>query len=141
MRNKSLEEYFKPFRKNIVGINQTFQTPYGRQVIHYFDWTASCRLYGPIEEKIKNIFGAHVGNTHSESTETGMDMTIAYEEARKIIKSNVNAGDSDAILMVGTGATGAINKLQRILGLKYLDQINRINSFTDKKNTFSFSKN
>ena len=141
MRNKSLEEYFKPFRKNIVGINQTFQTPHGRQVIHYFDWTASGRLYGPIEEKIKNIFGAHVGNTHSESTETGMDMTIAYEEARKIIKSNVNAGDSDAILMVGTGATGAINKLQRILGLKYLDQINRINSFTDKKNTFSFSKN
>lgn len=141
MGNNSQEEYFKSFRENIVGINQTFQTPYGEKTIHYFDWTASGRLYGPIEDKIKTVFGAHVGNTHTESTETGQDMTLAYEEARKIIKSHVNAGDNNAILMVGTGATGAISKLQRILGLKYLDQINRINSFTRKKNTFSISKN
>lgn len=141
MGDKSLESYFRSFRKNIVGINQTYKTPYGVKTIHYFDWTASGRLYGPIEEKIKNVFGAHVGNTHSESTETGMDMTIAYEEAREIIKNHVNAGDNNAILMVSSGATGAIGKLQRILGFKYLDQINRINSLTGKKNLFKVPKN
>lgn len=128
-----LEKHFNKFRKNIVGVNQTFATPFGKQTIHYFDWTASGRLYGPIEEKISNTFGAFVGNTHSESTETGMDMTIAYHEARKIIKNHVNAGDNDVILMVGSGTTAAISKLQRILGLKYEDQLNRFKTLSKNK--------
>lgn len=140
MADESKENYFKTFRKYIVGINQKFTSPYGVKTIHYYDWTASGRLYSPIENKLKNIFGSHVGNTHSESTETGVDMTIAYKEARKIIKRHVNAGDNDAILMVGSGATGGISKLQRMLGLKYLDQVNRINSLSMKKNVFSISK-
>ena len=139
MVDKTQEAYFRHFRKNIVGINQKFTSPYGEKTIHYFDWTASGRLYGPIEEKMKDNFGVFVGNTHSESTETGVNMTIAYEEARKIIKRHVNAGNDDAILMVGSGATGAISKLQRILGLKYLDQTSRFSQLVGKKNSFSIS--
>ncbi|TYP97436.1 aminotransferase class V [Tenacibaculum adriaticum] len=40
-------------------------------------------------------------------------MTLAYHEAKNIIKKHVNASKD-----VGTGMTGAINKFQRILGLK-----------------------
>ena len=55
MKSKSsLENYFDQFRKNIIGIDQTFQSPYGEKKIIYTDWTASGRLYRPIEEKIIN---------------------------------------------------------------------------------------
>ena len=49
-----LEIYFQQFRKNIVGIEQSFQSPYGEKEIIYTDWTASGRLYRPIEEKLLN---------------------------------------------------------------------------------------
>ena len=45
-------------------------------------------------------------------------MTIAYEEAKSIIKQHVNAGKNDALIIDGTGVTGIINKFQRILGLR-----------------------
>jgi hypothetical protein len=52
-----LEQYFQQFRKNIIGINQDFNSPYGQKQIVYTDWTASGRLYRPIEEKLMNEFG------------------------------------------------------------------------------------
>ncbi len=113
-----MEKYFKKFRKNIVGNNQQFVTPYGVQKMIYADWVASGRLYEPIEDKIKNEIGPFVGNTHTETTLTGTLMTRAYNEAKKIIKTHVNAGSEDVIIMAGFGMTGAINKFQRILGLK-----------------------
>jgi selenocysteine lyase/cysteine desulfurase len=136
MKNSSanLEKYFQKFRRNIVGYKQQFKSPYGKQTIHYFDWTASGRLYDPIEEIIKNKFGPFVGNTHSESSETGVTMTTAYNIARNIIKTHVNADPSNDILfMTGTGMTGAVNKLQRIIGFKFLDQQQRYASLINKK--------
>lgn len=76
-KEQSLEEYFDQFRKNIVGIDTTFESAYGNQPIIYADWIASSRHYGPIEDKIRNQFGPLVGNTHSEASETGRTMTIA----------------------------------------------------------------
>jgi len=46
------ESYFGKIRKNIVGINQEYETPFGRKRIIYCDWIASGRLYGPIEHKM-----------------------------------------------------------------------------------------
>ncbi len=62
----NLEDYFSQFRKNIVGINQTYQSPYGTQKMIYADWTASGRLYYPIEEKLLHEIGAFVANTHTQ---------------------------------------------------------------------------
>jgi hypothetical protein len=44
-----LETFFSAFRKNIVGNQQTFESPFGKKKIVYADWTASGRAYGPIE--------------------------------------------------------------------------------------------
>ncbi len=114
----SLENYFAPFRKNIIGIDAEFESPYGTQKMVYADWIASGRLYRPIEDKMTNLFGPMVGNTHSEASETGVTMTHVYHLAKKIIKKHVNANCDDIIITTGTGMTGAISKLQRILGLK-----------------------
>jgi selenocysteine lyase/cysteine desulfurase len=113
-----LELYFNEFRKDIIGVDQTFNSPYGHQKIIYTDWTASGRLYRPIEEKLMNEFGPFVANTHTETTVTGTAMTLAYHEARHIIKHHVNANSDDILITDGTGMTGVVNKFQRILGLR-----------------------
>ena len=122
----NLEQYFNKFRKNIVGIEQSFQSPYGVKKMVYADWTASGRLYLPIENKMLNDFGPFVANTHTETTFSGSSMTLAYHEARKIIKNHVNAGDDCVLITEGTGMTGVINKFQRILGLKISENLREL---------------
>ncbi|MCK5469627.1 MAG: aminotransferase class V-fold PLP-dependent enzyme [Cyclobacteriaceae bacterium] len=123
LKKADLQNYFSQFRKNIVGIDATFESAYGNQPIVYADWIASGRLYGPIEDKIKNQFGPLVGNTHSEASETGRTMTIAYHEAHKLIKNHVNADKNDVIITTGFGMTSVLAKFQRILGLKIPEQL------------------
>jgi selenocysteine lyase/cysteine desulfurase len=122
-KQTALEQYFEAFRKNIIGIDQKFESPYGTQKIIYTDWTASGRLYRPIEEKLINEFGPFVANTHTETTVSGTVMTMAYHEARHIIKRHVNADSNDVIINDGTGMTGVVNKFQRILGLRIPDNL------------------
>lgn len=117
-----LEKYFEKFRKEIVGIDHYIETPYGSKKLVYADWIASGRLYRTIEKRISDDIGPLVGNTHSESTATGIAMTSAYHYAQKVIKNHVNAGKDDILIFTGTGMTSAIAKLQRILGLKIPEQ-------------------
>lgn len=120
-----LERHFAPFRAQTIGSDARFRTPYGEQRLLYADWTASGRLYRPIETAIAERFGPFVGNTHSESSVTGTAMTLAYHEAHARIKQHVHAGPDDVVLTHGSGMTGAINKLQRILGLKAPEGLRR----------------
>jgi selenocysteine lyase/cysteine desulfurase len=117
-----LEKYFDHFRRNIIGIEAEIVTPYGTKKLVYADWIASGRLYRPIEKRITEDIGPMVGNTHSESTATGIAMTEAYHLAQRIVKQHVNADDNDILIFTGTGMTSAIAKLQRILGLKLPEQ-------------------
>jgi selenocysteine lyase/cysteine desulfurase len=129
-----LEQYFQQFRKNIIGIDQEFESPFGQQKIIYTDWTASGRLYRPIEEKLMNEFGPFVANTHTETTVSGTAMTKSYHHARHIIKHHVNANNDDVLITDGTGMTGVVNKFQRILGLKVPENLKEfINIPLDKK--------
>lgn len=122
MLTVDLAAHFAKIRANIIGHDCVFETPYGQQTMLYADWTASGRLYRPIEEKILNQFGPFVGNTHTETNQTGTTMTLAYHEARRIIKQHVNAASDDCIISYGSGMTGVINKFQRILGYRIPDR-------------------
>lgn len=104
-------------------MNQRFTSPYGEKRIVYADWTASGRLYGPIERRLSDELGPWVGNTHTETSITGTRMTRAYRRAHEVIKHHVNAGPNDVILTPGFGMTAAINKFQRILGLRVPEQL------------------
>ena len=114
----SLEKHFLKFRENVIGIDQEFETPYGKKKMIYADWIASGRLYGPLEERMLHEFGPYVANTHTETTETGTLMTKAYQYAHRMIKEHVHADENDVILTQGFGMTAVVNKFQRILGLK-----------------------
>ena len=50
-------------------------------------------------------------------------MTLAYHEARNIIKRHINANDHDVLITSGSGMTGVVNKFQRILGLKVSENL------------------
>jgi selenocysteine lyase/cysteine desulfurase len=126
-----IEHYFTPFRKNIIGIDQEFDSPFGKQKIVYTDWTASGRLYRPIEEKLMNEFGPFVANTHTETTFSGTAMTMAYHQAREIIKQHVKANKTDVLITDGTGMTGVVNKFQRILGLRIPDNLKEFTFIPD----------
>ena len=113
-----MEKYFEKFRKNTIGDEVKFISPYGEKKMIYADWVASGRLYKPIEDRISKVIGPYVGNTHTETSETGTLMTKAYHYSHKFIKDHVNAGQNDVIITAGAGMTAVVNKLQRILGLK-----------------------
>jgi len=130
--SSKLECYFQKFRDNIVGTGVEFISPYGKKEIIYADWTASGRLYRPIEEKLLKEIGPFVANTHTETSITGSSMTKAYNEARSIIKDHVNANNDDVLITSGTGMTGAVNKFQRILGLKVSENLKEHTNIPDE---------
>lgn len=136
--NVDLEHYFQQFRRNIIGVDQEFISPYGKKKIIYTDWTASGRLYRPIEEKLVNEFGPFVANTHTEATFFGTTMTIAYHHARNIIKRHVNSNEDDILITDGTGMTGVINKFQRILGLKVPENLREYTKIPEEKKPVVF---
>jgi selenocysteine lyase/cysteine desulfurase len=133
----NLEQYFEKYRKNIIGNGQTFQSPYGEKEIIYTDWTASGRLYRPIEELLLNELGPYVANTHTETSFTGAVMTHAYHKSKDIIKKHVHADEDDVLILSGTGMTSAINKFQRLLGLRIPDLLkSNMNAMVNKPVVF-----
>jgi selenocysteine lyase/cysteine desulfurase len=118
-----LERFFSAFRKNITGNRQQFESPLGPKEIIYADWTASGRAYAPIEACIQDKIMPFVANTHTTSTITGTLMSDAYEESKLIIKRHVRANSDDLLLFCGSGMTAAVNKLQRILGLRLPERV------------------
>lgn len=123
-----LESHFKPFRDNISGIDQQFTINGETKKIVYADWTASGRMYRPIEKIMSEMIAPFVANTHTETTCTGTSMTLAYKKAKDIIKKHVNACEKDILITSNSGMTGVVNKFQRILGLKLHER------FSDKVN-------
>lgn len=111
-------EPFAAIRRGIIGAERVIATPYGNKPMIYADWCASGRMYGPIEAYMKEAIAPYVGNTHTDSNTTGASMTEAYNTALHVIRRHVNAGPYDVVLTCGTGMTGAVNKLQRLLGLR-----------------------
>ncbi len=123
------ENFFIKYRNNIIGQNKTIKTQYHESIrIIYTDWTASGRMYLPIEERIIKQILPSVANTHTDTNDTGSTMTYAYHKAQHIIKNHVGANSNDVLISSNSGMTGVVNKFQRILGLKihesFKDQIN-----------------
>jgi selenocysteine lyase/cysteine desulfurase len=122
-RESALEQYFSRFREQIIGQNQMFRSPFGQKKIIYADWTASGRAYQPIEDKLRQQIMPFIGNTHTDTTITGTLMSAAYDEAKQIIKRHVGADENDVLLFCGSGMTAAVNKLQRLLGLRIPERL------------------
>lgn len=82
----------------------------------YCDYTASGRCLYFIENYLLGV-QRNYANTHTEDDVTGRNMTRLLHQAESIIKRSVNAGPDGRIIAVGNGASGAIDKVQQILGI------------------------
>ena len=107
---------FEWLRTQVVGIDSPLETPFGRRLLVYCDYTASGRCLLFIERYLLNLQRMYA-NTHTEDDITGRSMTQLLHEAEASIKRAVNAGPAGRIVACGTGATGAIDKLQQIVGV------------------------
>jgi len=107
---------FDYLRSQIVGADAAVKTPFGERLMVYADYTASGRCLSMIEKYIHNLQRIYA-NTHTEDDISGRSMTRLLEDAENAIKQSVNAGPDGRIVCVGTGATGAIDKLQQIIGV------------------------
>jgi selenocysteine lyase/cysteine desulfurase len=70
-----------------------------------------------VEDFIRDSVLPVYANTHTEASATGRRTTALREEARRVIHRAVNGGEEDVVLFCGSGATGAIDKLIRLLAL------------------------
>ena len=103
-------------RQQIVGVDSTFETPFGERLMVYCDYTASGRCLRFVESYLQSLQRVYA-NTHTEDDITGRSMSQLLHEAEEAIKESVNAGPNGRIIACGTGATGAIDKLQQIIGV------------------------
>ena len=104
-------------RNAIIGRNFVFQTPYGKRLLTYADYTASGRSLKFIEQFLIKIQREYA-NTHTEDDVTGRHMTQILHQAETTIKKAFNAEKNCRIIATGTGATGAISKFQEIIGIR-----------------------
>lgn len=107
---------FARLRAEVVGADATFETPFGRRLMVYCDYTASGRCLGFVERYLQELMRVYA-NTHTEDDVSGRSMTRLLHRAEQGIKDALNAGEDGRLVAVGTGSTAAIDKLQQILGV------------------------
>ena len=115
------DQLIDTLRQQIIGRDTTLQTPFGERPLIYCDHTASGRSLTSIENAITRDVLPHYANTHSEASHTGRHTGQLREWARQTVKEVINAGPEDALIFCGSGATGAVNTLVHLLGLKSVD--------------------
>jgi selenocysteine lyase/cysteine desulfurase len=112
-------------RQGVIGRDAVIRTPLGVLPKRYFDYTASGLPFGPIEDLVRERVLPWMANTHTDTSATGGYMTELYSGAHKAARREVNADDDDVVIFTGSGATGAINKLVRAMGLLVPEPIDR----------------
>ncbi len=113
-QNRSLG--FDFLRQELIGADAPIQTPFGERLMMYADYTASGRCLCFVENYLRQLQRIYA-NSHTEDDISGRSMTQLLKEAETSIKRSVNAGDSGRIIAVGSGATGAIDKFQQLIGV------------------------
>ncbi|WP_291841816.1 aminotransferase class V-fold PLP-dependent enzyme [Maricaulis sp.] len=103
-------------RRGLIGADRMLATPFGTKPFLYADYTASGRALQQVEAQVERLMQDYA-NPHTEDSATGRASNRWMRAAERVIRQAVNAAPGDCLLPCAAGATGAIHKLQEILGL------------------------
>jgi selenocysteine lyase/cysteine desulfurase/CRP-like cAMP-binding protein len=110
-------------RRSVIGDDVLLPGPFGPKRLVYADYTASGRSLSMIEDFIQRDVLPLYANTHTESSATGRQTMRLRDDARRIVHEAVGGSDEDVVLFCGSGATAAIDKLVRALGLRLPERL------------------
>jgi selenocysteine lyase/cysteine desulfurase len=118
-------------RESVIGRDDVVDGPFGPRRVTYADYTASGRSLSFIEDYIRDQVLPLYANTHTESSGTGLQTTRYREEAREIIRRCVGADEEHAVLFTGSGSTGAIDLMTRVLGIRIPAELDDLYGLSD----------
>jgi selenocysteine lyase/cysteine desulfurase len=118
-------------RQSVIGRDDVVDGPFGPRRVTYADYTASGRSLSFIEDYIRDQVLPLYANTHTESSGTGLQTTRYREEARETIRRCVGADEEHAVLFTGSGSTGAIDLMTRVLGIRIPAELDDLYGLSD----------
>jgi len=105
-------------RAGLIGDGVSIPGPFGAQKLVYADYVASARALRPIEDFVTQNILPYYANSHTRSSYCGAYMTQMREQARSEIANSVDASDDYSVVFTGAGATAAVNRLVKLLGVE-----------------------
>ncbi len=109
-------DFWDYVRSQMIGSHTRIATPFGDREMTYADFTASGRGVRFVERYMERLLDLY-GNTHTEDDATGRVSTERLHAAEQTIKRILGATDAYKLIEVGSGTTGAVHRLQQILGI------------------------
>ncbi|WP_412565174.1 aminotransferase class V-fold PLP-dependent enzyme [Thalassobius sp. MITS945101] len=104
--------------EGVIGEGAMIPGLYGDVALTYADYVASGRALRQVETYVQDHVLPFYANSHTESSFTGAHMTRLRNEARAEIGRVCGAGEDDAVIFAGSGATAGLNRLIALFGVE-----------------------
>ncbi len=113
-------------RRQLIGDNTMIDGPFGPQKMVYADYVASGRALRVIEDFVAEEVLPYYANSHTRASYCGEKMTAMREAGRAEIARIIDAGPDHSVIFTGAGATAAINRLVKLVGLEDLVRADQV---------------
>lgn len=107
--------------QSIIGTGRVVEGPLGPQPLLYADYAASGRALREIEDFVLEHVLPVYANPHTQASYCGRSINALRRVARAEVARFCCAGEGDAVIFAGSGATAGLQKLVRLFGVDQRD--------------------